>query len=73
MNRHILFGTPSLCIEERTRWFRNLSLEERMRIIAETTDFLVSIYPQLMDHGDILPSRPGTQVLKRRASDSAKS
>jgi len=36
-------------LEEQARWFRSLSLEERMQILDEFTEFLLSVNPGLLE------------------------
>ena len=35
--------------EEKARWFKSLSIEERMQVFDEFTDFLLSVNPRLLD------------------------
>ncbi len=35
-------------LEEQARWFRSLSLEERMQILDEFTEFLLAVNPGLL-------------------------
>ena len=37
-------------LEEQARWFRSLSLEERMQILDEFTEFLLRVNPGLLQN-----------------------
>ena len=64
MQARILTGREHETIEAKTRWFKSLSMEERMRVIAETTSFVVALNPQLLKKPYAGPTCPGVQVIK---------
>ena len=36
-------------LEEKVRWFKSLSLEERMQVFDEFTGFLLAVNPRLLE------------------------
>ena len=36
-------------LEDKARWFKSLSLEERMQVFDEFTDFLLAVNPRLFE------------------------
>lgn len=64
MNPQVLVGREHESMEAKTRWFSALTLEQRMRVIADTTDLLVAINPNLLKKEYAEPARPGVQVIK---------
>lgn len=60
----VLTGREHETLEAKSRWLLSLTIEERMRVIADTTDFLVAINPSLLKKEYAEPTRPGVQVIK---------
>lgn len=42
-------------LEAKGRWFQSLSLEERMDLLCEFTDLILSVNPQIVDQKDAEP------------------
>jgi hypothetical protein len=52
-------------IESKTRWFRSLTLPERMDIFCAFTDFALEINPTLPDLKDAQPTQGRIQILPK--------
>jgi hypothetical protein len=53
-------------MEAKTRWFRSLSLDERMDIFCEFTDLALSINPDLKGQKHAQPVAGRIQVLSAK-------
>ena len=42
-------------LEAKGRWFQSLTLEERMEILCEFTDLILSVNPHIVDQKDAKP------------------
>lgn len=42
-------------IEAKVRWFQSLSLTERMELLCQFTDMILSVNPQIVDRKDAQP------------------
>ncbi len=52
-------------IENKAKWFRSLSLAERMDILCSFTDLALQINPQLMEKKNAQPIKGRVQVLSK--------
>jgi len=50
-------------IEAKVRWFRTLSLAERMEMLCEFTDLALEINPDLAGKKDAQPTKGRVQIL----------
>jgi hypothetical protein len=50
-------------IEAKTRWFRSLSLAERMEVFCEFTDLALSVNPSLKDRKNVKSTTGRIQVI----------
>ena len=50
-------------IEAKVRWFRSLSLAERMDMLCYFTDLALEVNPRLPDHKDAQQTKRRIQVL----------
>ena len=51
-------------IEAKTRWFRSLTLEERMEMLCEFTDLALEINPAIVDKRDAESTSRTVRVVK---------
>jgi hypothetical protein len=51
--------------EAKARWFQSLSLEERMEIFCEITDFLLEVNPSIVDLRDAQPLKGRIRVVSK--------
>jgi len=51
--------------EAKARWFQSLTVEERMELFAEFTDFLLEINPAIKDAKDAEPVAGRVLVLRK--------
>jgi len=66
MTLAIHHGRSQESIEAKTRWFRSLSLDERMDIFCEFTDLALSINPGLKDRKHAQPVAGRIQILSAK-------
>lgn len=52
MNKSVSHSREEESIEEKTRWFRSLSLTERMELLCSFTDLALEANPRLPDLKD---------------------
>lgn len=54
-------------LAEKARWFKSLSLEERMQVFDEFTEFLLTVNPQLLEHkaNDAEAAEAGIRVISK--------
>lgn len=52
-------------IEAKTRWFRSLSLSDRMEILCSFTDLALTINPQLMEKKHAQQTSNRIQVISK--------
>jgi hypothetical protein len=50
-------------IEAKTRWFRSLSMAERMEVFCEFTDLALSVNPSLKDRKNVKSTTGRIQVI----------
>ncbi|MGB2806608.1 MAG: hypothetical protein WBC22_02625 [Sedimentisphaerales bacterium] len=50
-------------IEAKARWFRSLSLADRMEVFCSFTDLALSVNPELKDRNHVEPIAGRVQVL----------
>jgi hypothetical protein len=50
-------------MEAKTRWFRSLSMAERMEVFCSFTDLALSVNPKMKDRRDAQPITGRVQVL----------
>jgi hypothetical protein len=49
--------------EAKARWFRSLSMAERMELLCDFTDLALSVRPDLLEHEDAQPVEGRVQVV----------
>lgn len=52
--------------EAKARWFQSLSLAERMEMLCEFTDFILSVNPQLLDVKDAQPIKRRIRIVSEK-------
>jgi hypothetical protein len=52
-------------IENKARWFRSLTLEERMNIFCEYTDLIIAVNPAIMEKKNAQPIKGRVRVLSK--------
>ncbi|MGH9491898.1 MAG: hypothetical protein ACRD2K_00210 [Terriglobales bacterium] len=66
MNRLISHDWNEDSLEEQARWFSSLSLEERMQIFDEFTEFLLSVNPSLLQKkSDAAPTETHIRIVAK--------
>ena len=63
MNLSISHDRQDETIEAKVLWFRSLTIEERMDIFTEFTEFLLAINPDLMKKKDVQPIKGRIQII----------
>lgn len=51
--------------EARARWFRSLSVAERIEVLCAFTDMVLAVQPDIADRKDAQQTRPGVRILSR--------
>jgi len=51
--------------EAKARWFQSLSLEERMEMFCEITEFILTVNPSIVDMKDAQPVKERIRVLSK--------
>lgn len=51
--------------ESKARWFRSLSMNERMELLCDFTDLALSVTPSLMERKNAQPLTGSFQVIAR--------
>ena len=65
MNFPISHDRKDESIEEKTRWFKSLSLSERMDLLCWFTDLALQNNPELPDTKDAQPANGSIRVLSK--------
>lgn len=52
-------------IEAKTRWFQSLSLEQRMDVMCDFTDLILSVNPNILDANRDSYPEASVRVLRR--------
>ena len=63
MNKQISHDRKDETIEEKVRWFRSLSLSERMDMLCTFTDIALDLNPQLADKKYAQQTKGRIQIL----------
>ena len=66
MRQAVLHNRQQETIEAKTRWFRSLSVTERMDIFCSITDLALSANPKLKDRVHAQPTTGRVQVLSAK-------
>ncbi len=68
MKQAVLHNRKEETIEAKTRWFRSLSIDQRIEIFCSITDLALSENPQLKDryHAQSITGRVQVLSAKRR-------
>ena len=53
-------------IEEKARWFRSLSLAERMDMLCFFTDLMIEANPQMLEKKDAEPVEGSIQIISKK-------
>jgi hypothetical protein len=53
-------------IEAKTRWFKTLSLAERMEVLCEFTELALSVHPELKEKKYVKPITGRIQILSAK-------
>lgn len=53
-------------IEAKTRWFRSLTVEERMELLCEFTDLALAANPGIVHKRDDQPTTGRVQILSKK-------
>ncbi len=65
MDKKILHTREDEAIEAKTRWFRSLSLSERMEILCTFTDLALSINPGIAEIREAKQAKKGVVLTKK--------
>lgn len=65
MDRGISHNRDEESVEAKTRWFRSLSISERMEMLCSFTDLALSLNPGIMDKRDAQQTKRRVQILSR--------
>ena len=52
-------------IEAKARWFQSLTLEERMELLCQFTEMILSANPKIMEQKDAQPIKGRVRVVTR--------
>jgi len=63
MKRSISHDRKEETIEAKARWFQSLSLEERMDLLCQYTDLILSVNPEIVEQKDAQPVEGRVLVL----------
>lgn len=63
MNSQISHDRKDETIEAKVKWFRTLSLSDRMDMLCEFTDIALELNPQLPDKKNAQPTKGRIQIL----------
>lgn len=66
MNSKISHDRGEETIESKVRWFRSLSLPERMDVLCNFTDIALELNPQLQDKKYAQPIKGRIQILSTK-------
>ncbi len=66
MDKEISHIREEETIEAKTRWFRSLSLSERMEMLCTFTDLALSINPGIVEKRDAKQAKKSVQVLTKK-------
>ena len=66
---HVSHMRDDESLEAKARWFRSLPLEDRMQMLCEFTDLVLSINPQVAKAGRAQSSAKGIRYLTLRGED----
>jgi hypothetical protein len=65
MNPSISHDRSEETPEAKARWFQSLSLDERMEMFCEITDFILAVNPAIVDMKDAQPVKGRIRVLSK--------
>lgn len=65
MNENISHSRDDESIEAKVKWFRSLSLAERMDLLCDFTDLALAINPGLADQKDVTPIEGRIRVISK--------
>lgn len=65
MTRKIIHDRGAETIEEKTRWFRSLSVAERAEILNEFTELALAVNPKILVKKDAQPVKGRVCVLSK--------
>ena len=63
MAHHVSHNRLDESLEAKTRWFRSLSLADRMQMLCEFTDLVMSVNPKVAKAGRAQSSAEGIRYL----------
>jgi hypothetical protein len=65
MTKRISHDREEESIESKTRWFRSLSLSERMELFCSFTDLALEINPKLPELKDAQQTKRGIRIVSK--------
>ncbi len=65
MNGGVSHDRERETMEAKVRWFRSLTIEERMELLCAFTDLALAVNPSLAKKKDAQPTGDRIQVLRR--------
>lgn len=65
MDNRISHDRKEESIEAKARWFQSLTLEERMELLCQFTEMILSANPEIMEQKDAQPIRGRVRVVTR--------
>ncbi len=65
-SEHVLFSAEAETLEAKARWFRSLSLEERMELLCEFTDMILGLNPDIVEQKDYAQPASGRVLVLRQ-------
>lgn len=64
MNRGVFHDRSAETPEAKARWFQSLSLSERMDLLCEMADLILTVNPKLAERKDDQPTQEGVRILR---------
>ena len=55
-------------VEQKAKWFQSLSLEERMEIFCEFTEFILTVNPQIAEKEDTKPFNGSILIIEKNGT-----
>ena len=65
MDNRISHDRKEESIEAKARWFQSLTLEERMELLCQFTDMIISANPKIMEQKGAQPIKGRVRVVTR--------
>ena len=66
MEKSVSHDRKEETIESKTRWFRSLSLDERMEMLCDFTDLTLSVNPKIADRKYAEQTKGRVQIIRKK-------